>query len=195
MAAARGQEKSQRRPQGKEKSRKRSDEDSGLGLSARKPRAPTQRPVVRHLPETDNVGGSRKNHHHHHRLPTEQCGCVRGRWTSRVMHTRRLFGSRGTAHDAALCTKSSLILSKLSTACFEVSFWGLVASSTRPPYILESLHLYQLDIETSLGSWQGCKIRSHHLQLDGVLNEAALHPGVLHLYQLKVARFGAIIST
>ena len=32
------------------------------------------------------------------RLPTEQCGCVRGRGTARVMHTSRLFARRAAAH-------------------------------------------------------------------------------------------------
>ena len=32
------------------------------------------------------------------RLPTEQCGCVRGRGTARVMHTSKLFARRVAAH-------------------------------------------------------------------------------------------------
>ena len=32
------------------------------------------------------------------RLPTEQCGCVRGRGTARVMHTSRQFARRAAAH-------------------------------------------------------------------------------------------------
>ena len=32
------------------------------------------------------------------RLPTEQCGCVRGRGTARVMHTSKLFARRAAAH-------------------------------------------------------------------------------------------------
>ena len=32
------------------------------------------------------------------RLATEQCGCVRGRGTARVMHTSKLFARRAVAH-------------------------------------------------------------------------------------------------
>ena len=32
------------------------------------------------------------------RRPTEQCGCVRGRGTARVMHTSKLFAMRAAAH-------------------------------------------------------------------------------------------------
>ena len=32
------------------------------------------------------------------RLPTEQCGCVRGRGTARVMYTSRLLARRAAAH-------------------------------------------------------------------------------------------------
>ena len=32
------------------------------------------------------------------RLPAEQCGCVKGRGTARVMHTSSLFARRAAAH-------------------------------------------------------------------------------------------------
>ena len=38
------------------------------------------------------------------RLPTEQCGCVRGRGTARVMHTSKLFARRAAAHKRPVCT-------------------------------------------------------------------------------------------
>ena len=52
------------------------------------------------------------------RLPTEQCGCVRGRGTARVMHTSKLFARRAAAHKRPVCTSSSLISSKPLTEYF-----------------------------------------------------------------------------
>ena len=111
------------------------------------------------------------------RLPTEQCGCVRGRGTARVMHTSKLFARRAAAHKRPC----ALVFADLVKAFDRVLRAVVMGDSS-------------INSEASSGKrvrerWNEAGVPANvvndaiaYVQMTGgVLSEADLHPGVLHL--------------
>ena len=111
------------------------------------------------------------------RLPTEQCGCVRGCGTARVMHTSKLFARRAAAHKRPC----ALVCADLVKA-FDRVLRGVVVGDS------------SINNEDSIGNrvrerWNEAAVPADVVNdaiayvqtTGGVLSEAEIHPGVLHL--------------
>ena len=111
------------------------------------------------------------------RLPAEQCGCVRGHGTARVMHTSKLFARRAPAHKRPC----ALVFADLVKA-FDRVLRAVVMDDS------------SINSEASSGKrvrerWNEAGVPANVVNdaityvqtTGGVFNEADLHPGVLHL--------------
>ena len=108
------------------------------------------------------------------RLPTEQCGCVRGRGTARVMHTSRLFARRAAAHKRPC----ALILSKPFDRVLRAVVMGDSSINSDPASGDQVRdHWSESGVPDKVVNDAMAYVR----KTGGVLIEAALHPGVLHL--------------
>ena len=100
------------------------------------------------------------------RLPTEQCGCVRGRGTARVMHTSKLFARRASAHKRPCA----------------LVFADLVKAFDR---VLRAVVMGDSSINNEDSSGKRVRERWNETGVPAdVVNDAIaydLHPGVLHL--------------
>ena len=105
---------------------------------------------------------------------TEQCGCVLGRGTARVMHTSRLFARRAAAQKRPC----ALIFADLVKACDRVLRAAVLCTSSDPA-----------SGDQVRGRWRESGVLetvvndaiTYVRNTGGVLSEAALHLGVLHL--------------
>ena len=106
------------------------------------------------------------------RLPAEQCGCMRGRGTARVMHTSRLFARRAAAHKRPC----ALIFADLVKA-FDRVLRAVVMGDS-------SINNDPANGDQVRERWSESRVPdaiAYVRKTGGVLSEAALHPGVLHL--------------
>ena len=111
------------------------------------------------------------------RLPTEQCGCVRGRGTARVMHTSKLFARRAAAHKrpcalvfADLVKAFDRVLRAVVMGDSSINSEGSSGERVRERWIQAGVPAVVVNDAIAYVQTTG-----------GVLNEADLHPGVLHL--------------
>ena len=114
------------------------------------------------------------------RLPAEQCGCVRGRGTARVMHTSRQFARRAAAHKRPC----ALIFADLVKA-FDRVLRAVVMGDS-------SINSDPASGDLVRERWSESGIACVR-KTGGGVSEAALHPGVLHL--LRVLHDGTMVPS
>ena len=111
------------------------------------------------------------------RLPAEQCGCVKGRGTARVMHTSRLFARR-----AAACKRPCALVFADLVKAFDRVLRAVVMGDC-------SINSEDSSGKQALERWNEAGVPTEVVNdaiayvqtTGGVLSEADLHPGVLHL--------------
>ena len=111
------------------------------------------------------------------RLPTEQCGCVRGRGTARVMHTSRQFARRAAAHKRPC----ALVFADLVKAFDRVLRAVVMGDSSINDDPASGGHVRERWSESGVPDKVVDDAITYVRQTGGVLSEAALHPGVLHM--------------
>ena len=111
------------------------------------------------------------------RLPTEQCGCVRGCGTARVMHTSRQLARRAAAHKMPC----SLIFADLVKAFDRVLRAVVMGDSSINHDPASGGHVRERWSESGVPDKIVHDAIAYVRKTGGVLSEAALHPGVLHM--------------
>ena len=111
------------------------------------------------------------------RLPTEQCGCVRGRGTARVMHTSKLFARRAAAHKRPC----ALVFADLVKAFDRVLRAVVMGDSSIDGEGSSGDRVRERWIEAGVPADVVNDAIAYVQTTGGVLSEAELHPGVLHL--------------
>ena len=111
------------------------------------------------------------------RLPTEQCGCVRGRGTARVMHTNKLFARRAAAHKRPC----ALVFADLVKAFDRVLRAVVMGDSSIDGEGSSGERVRERWIEAGVPADVVNDAIAYVQTTGGVLSEAELHPGVLRL--------------
>ena len=110
------------------------------------------------------------------RLPTEQCGCVRGRGTARVMHTSKLLARRAAAHKRPC----ALVFADLVKAFDRVLGAVVMGDSSINSEGSSGTRVRERWIEAGVPADVVNDAIAYVPTTGGVLSEAELHPGVLH---------------
>ena len=111
------------------------------------------------------------------RLTAEQCGCVRGRGTARVMHTSRQFARKAAAHKRPC----ALIFADLVKAFDRVLRAVVMGGRSINSDPASGDHVRERWSESVVPGKVINDANAYVRKTGGVLSEAALHPGVLHL--------------
>ena len=111
------------------------------------------------------------------RLPTEQCGCVRGRGTARVMHTSRQFARRAAAHKRPC----ALIFADLVKAFDRVLRAVVMGDSSINDDPASGGHVRERWSESGVPDKVVDDAIASVRKTGGVVSEAVLHLGVLHM--------------
>ena len=111
------------------------------------------------------------------RLPAEQCGCVKGRGTARVMHTSKLFARRAAAHKRP-CV---LVFADLVKAFDRVLRAVVMGDRSINSEDSSGKQVRERWIEAGFPTEVVDDAIAYVQATGGVLSEADLHPGVLHL--------------
>ena len=107
------------------------------------------------------------------RLPTEQCGCVRGRGTARVMHTGKLFARRAAAHKRPC----ALVFADLVKALDRVLRAVVMGYSSINSEGSKGERVRDRWIEAGVPADVVNDAIAYVQTTGGVLSEAELHPG------------------